>query len=31
LLRGSGLDQDEKRLKRMAEKTMDPNKLNRLL
>jgi translation initiation factor 4G len=31
LLRGSGLDQDEKRLKRMAEKTMDPDKLNRLL
>ena len=31
LLRGSGLDQDEERRKRIAEKTMDPDKLNRLL
>jgi translation initiation factor 4G len=31
LLKGSGLDQDEERLARIAEKTMDPDKLNRLL
>jgi translation initiation factor 4G len=31
LLRGSGLDQDEERRRRIAEKTMDPDKLNRLL
>jgi len=31
LLRGSGLDQDEERRKRIAEKTMDPDRLNRLL
>ena len=31
LLRGSGLDQDEERRGRIAEKTMDPDKLNRLL
>jgi len=31
LLRGSGLDQDEERRNRIAEKTMDPDKLNRLL
>lgn len=31
LLKGSGLDQDEERRKRIAEKTMDPDKLNRLL
>jgi translation initiation factor 4G len=31
LLRGSGLDQDEERRGRMAEKTMDPDKLDRLL
>ena len=31
LLRGSGLDQDEERRVRIAEKTMDPDKLNSLL
>ena len=31
LLRGSGLHQDEERRGRIAEKTMDPDKLNRLL
>jgi translation initiation factor 4G len=31
LLRGSGLDQDEERRGRIAEKTMDPDKFNRLL
>jgi len=31
LLKGSGLDQDEERRERIAEKTMDPDKLNRLL
>ena len=31
LLRGSGLDQDEERYKRIAEKTMNPDKLDRLL
>jgi len=31
LLKGSGLDQDEERRGRIAEKTMDPDKLNRLL
>jgi translation initiation factor 4G len=31
LLRGSGLDQDEARRGRIAEKTMDADKLNRLL
>ncbi|KAI0250910.1 hypothetical protein BJV78DRAFT_1282825 [Lactifluus subvellereus] len=31
LLKGTGLDQDEERLARIAEKTMDPDKLNRLL
>jgi translation initiation factor 4G len=31
LLRGSGLDQDEERRGRIAEKTKDPDKLNRLL
>ena len=31
LLRGSGLDQDEERRRRIAEKTLDPDKLNRLL
>jgi translation initiation factor 4G len=31
LLRGSGLDQDEERRGRIAEKTMDPDQLNRLL
>jgi len=31
LLRGSGLDRDEERRGRIAEKTMDPDKLNRLL
>jgi translation initiation factor 4G len=31
LLRGSGLDQEEERRRRIAEKTMDPDKLNRLL
>jgi translation initiation factor 4G len=31
LLKGSGLDQDEERLARIAEKTMDPDKLHRLL
>ena len=31
LLKGSGLDQDEERRRRIAEKTMDPDKLNRLL
>jgi translation initiation factor 4G len=31
LMRGSGLDQDEERRRRIAEKTMDPDKLNRLL
>jgi len=31
LLRGSGLDRDEERRRRIAEKTMDPDKLNRLL
>jgi translation initiation factor 4G len=31
LLRGSGLHQDEVRRGRIAEKTMDPDKLNRLL
>jgi translation initiation factor 4G len=30
LLRGSGLDQNEERRGRIAEKTMDPDKLNRL-
>ena len=30
LLRGSGLDQDEERRKRIAEKTMNPDKLNGL-
>lgn len=31
LLKGSGLDQDKERRGRIAEKTMDPDKLNRLL
>jgi hypothetical protein len=31
LLKGSGLDQDEERRRQIAEKTMDPDKLNRLL
>jgi translation initiation factor 4G len=31
LLTGSGLDQDEERRGRIAEKTMDPDKLHRLL
>ncbi|KAI0250913.1 armadillo-type protein [Lactifluus subvellereus] len=31
LLKGSGLDQDDERLARIAEKTMNPDKLNRLL
>jgi translation initiation factor 4G len=31
LLKGSGLDQDEERYARIAEKTMDPDRLNRLL
>jgi translation initiation factor 4G len=31
LLRGSGLDQDEERRGRIAEKTMDPDKLKKLL
>ena len=31
LLKGSGLDQDEERCARIAEKTMDPDRLNQLL
>jgi hypothetical protein len=31
LLKGSGLDQDEERYARIAEKTVDPDRLNRLL
>ena len=31
LLKGSGLDEDEERLARIVEKTMDPDKLDRLL
>ena len=31
LLKGSGLDQDEERYTRIAEKTMDPDRLNQLL
>jgi translation initiation factor 4G len=31
LLKGSGLDQDEERYARIAEKTADPDRLNQLL
>ena len=31
LLKGSGLDQGEERRRRMSEKTMDPDKLNRFV